>query len=93
MQVFIGPVLEEGRLKSIKNYISSYSPAHGEFKNLCFVSVAPMVCVSRAFVYDVVNANKIVVISSTKLPSYPHVQVTTGLTHGEHFKPNLNVVD
>ena len=53
-----------------------------------------MVCMSHAFVYDVVHVN---IISSTKLPSYPYAQVTTGLTlymadvpiHGEHFEPNL----
>ena len=54
-------------------------PAHGEIDDLCFVSVAQMVCISCAFVYDAVNVNKIVIISSTKLPSYPYVQVTTGL--------------
>ena len=75
-QVFIGPVLEEGRLKSIKTIIPSYSPAHGEFENLCFVFVASMVWVSRAFVYDVVNVNKIVIVSSTKPPSYAYAQVT-----------------
>ena len=37
-------------------YIPSYSPAHGE---LCFISVAPTVCVSRAFVYNTVNINEI----------------------------------
>ena len=67
MQVFIGKEINQ-------NYIPSYSPVHGEFKNLCFVMV------SRAFIYDTVNVNKIVIISSTKLPSYPYMQVTTGLT-------------
>ena len=61
-------------------YIPSYSPAHGEFENLCFVSVASMVCMSRAFVYDAVNVNKIVIVFSTKPLSYPYVQVSTGLT-------------
>ena len=37
-QVFVGPVLEEGRLKSIKTIIPSYFPGHGEFENLCFCS-------------------------------------------------------
>ena len=52
MQVYIGQVFEEGRHKLIKTiyYIPSYSSAHGEFENLCFVSVPSMVCVSRAFV-------------------------------------------
>ena len=62
------------------NYTPAYLPAHGELKNLCFVSVATTVCVSCAFVYDVVNVNKIVIISSTKLPSYTYLQETTGLT-------------
>ena len=45
-------------------------PTHGEFKNLCLISVALMVCMSRVFVYDTVDVNKIVVISSIKPPSY-----------------------
>ena len=61
------------------NYTPSYSPTHGEFKNLCFISVAPMVCMSRAFVYDAVDVNKIVAISLTKPPSYAYAQVTAGL--------------
>ena len=52
---------------------------HGEFKNLYFISIAPMVCMSCAFVYDAVDINKIVVISSTKPPSYAYVQMTSGL--------------
>ena len=60
-----------------------------------------MVCVSRVFVYNVVDVNKIVAVSSIKLPSYAYVQVTAGLNytladppiHGEHCKPNLNFVD
>ena len=51
----------------------------GEFVNLCFVSLAPKGCVSRVFLYDVININKIVTVSSTKLPSYPYAQVSTGL--------------
>ena len=46
MQVFIRPLLEEGRL----NYTPSHLPAHGEFKTLCFGSLVPTVCVSCAFV-------------------------------------------
>ena len=45
-----------------------------------FVSVGSMVCVSRVFVYDAVNVNKIVIVSSTKPLSYPYVQVSTELT-------------
>ena len=41
--------------KEDSNYIASYSPAHGEFENLCFGYVAPIVCMSHAFVYDAVN--------------------------------------
>ena len=56
---------------------------------------------SHAFVYDAVNINKIVIISSTKPPLYPYAQVTTELhytfadvlIHDEHFKPNCNIVD
>ena len=36
-----------------------YLPAHREFENLGFVSVAPMVCMSCVFVYDVININVI----------------------------------
>jgi len=51
--------------KQGSNYTSFYSPAHGEFENLCFDSVAPMVCVLRAFVYSVVDVNMVVVIFSS----------------------------
>ena len=44
MHGFIGPVLEDGRLKSIKTIcVPSYLPAHGEFETLCFVFVASTV--------------------------------------------------
>ena len=78
-QVFIGPVLKEGRLKSIKTIYHLIRLLMESLK-ICLVSVPPMVCMSHAFVYDTVNVNKIVVISSTKPPSYPYAQVTTGLT-------------
>ena len=57
---------------------------------------------SCAFVCDAVNVNKIVIVSSTKPPSYPYAQVSTGLIlytladvliHGECCKPNYNIVD
>ena len=80
-QVFIGPILKEGRWKSIQTIQSpSYSPVYEEFENVGFVSVVPTECVSRTFVYDIVNVNKIIIISTTKLPSYPYEQVITGLT-------------
>ena len=52
-----------------------------EFENLCFISVAPLVCVSRVFVYDAVDVdvNVIVAVSSIKLPSCACVQMTAGL--------------
>ena len=68
--VFIGPLLGEGRLKLIETIHHLIHLAHGEFENLCFISVVPTVCLSRAFVYNVVNVNEIVIISSTKPPSY-----------------------
>ena len=73
MQVIIEPLLMKGNIKSIK---PSYSPTHGEFENLYFISVAP---IARVFVYDAVDVNKIIAISSIKLPSYAYAQVTTGL--------------
>ena len=98
MQVCIGPVLEEGRLKSIKTI---YHLIRLEFENLCFVFVASTVWVSRVFVYNAVNINKIVIVSSTKPPSYAYAQVTARLKlnlvdlpiHGEYCKPNSNFVD
>ena len=79
MQVLIDPLLRKEVLNRLNPYIPSYLPTHGEFKNLCFVSVAPMVCMSHAFFYDAVDVNKIVAISSIKPPSYACVQVTAGL--------------
>ena len=101
MQVLIKPLLKKGSVKLIKPiYHPSYSSTHGKFKNLCFISVAPMVYVSRAFVYNVVDVKKIVAISSIKPPSYAYARVTAGINHtlidlpihGEHRKPNPNFV-
>ena len=66
-------------LNRLNLYVASYSPSHGEFENLCFISVAPMICVSRVFDYDAVDVNKIVTVSSIKLPSYTYTQVTAWL--------------
>jgi len=53
-----------------------------------------MVCVLHAFVYNVVDVNKIVVISSTKPHSYQRTNTFGYLPiHGVHVKPNLNTVD
>ena len=79
MQVFIGPVLKEGRLKLFKTIYHLIRLFIDSSKNLCFASLAPTVCVSRAFVYDTINVNKIVIVSSNKPPSYPYSQVPTGL--------------
>ena len=73
MQDIIELLLRKGNFKSIK---PSYSPTHGEFENLCFVSEAP---IARVFVYNAVDVNKIIAISSTKPPSYTYAQVTVGL--------------
>jgi len=43
----------------------SYSPGHGEFKNLCFIFVTQRVRVSHAFVYYVVGVNKIINFGKT----------------------------
>ena len=64
MQVFIGPLLEEGRLKSI---IIMHYLIHLLMESLKLF-YSPNVSVSYAFVYDGVNISKIIVISSTKLP-------------------------
>ena len=73
--MFIKPFLSEARLETIKT-IPTYLPAHGESENLCVVSVAPTVCVSRVFVYNAVDVNKIVVAFLIKHPSYLYMQVT-----------------
>ena len=69
MQVFIRPLLKERRLIHLLMESSNI---------FCFVPVAPTVCVSRVC-NDAGNVNKIVIISSTKPPSYPYAHVTTGL--------------
>ena len=74
-QVLTEPLLRKGSVKPIKPIYH----LQGEFENLCFISVAPMVCMSRAFVYDVVDVNKIVAAYSIKPPSYAYAQVTAGL--------------
>ena len=65
----LGHYSQKENSNPLKLYNILYSPAHGKFENLGFVSVAPMVCMSLALIYDAVNVNKIVVIYPTKLPS------------------------
>ena len=56
-----------------KNYIPSYSP---EFENLSLCSIAQRVSMLCAFVYNVVDINKIVTVPLTKPPPYMNVQLT-----------------
>ena len=78
MQSLIKPLLKKGSLKLVKPIHHLIHLLWG-VRNHCFISVAPMVCMSCVFVYDAVDVNKIVAISSTKPPSYAYVQVTAGL--------------
>jgi len=55
LQRLIGPAISKGSFKSTKLYILSYSPGYGELENLCFVSIAWTVSVSRVFVYNAVD--------------------------------------
>jgi len=55
LQGLLGPAISQIN----KNYIPSNLPGNGEFKNFCFVSIAKMVSVSRAFVYNTVGINKL----------------------------------
>ena len=57
-----------------KNYTPSYLPGYGEFKNLCFISVAWMVSVSRAFVYNGVDVKKIATAFLAKPPPQINAQ-------------------
>ena len=54
----------EASLKLIKSHTLSYLSALGEFQYLRLFLVTLMVCMSHAFVYDAVDLNKIIVISS-----------------------------
>jgi len=54
-QGLMGPAISEGSFKLEKIYIPSYSPGYGEFK-ICFIFV---VSVSRAFVYNAIDVNKL----------------------------------
>ena len=40
LQGLMGPAISKGSFKSTKKYIPSYSSGYGEFKNLCFISIA-----------------------------------------------------
>jgi len=59
---------QQRKLQINKNYVPSYSSSYGEFKNLCLVTVAWTVSVSRAFVYNAVDVNKIATAFLAKLP-------------------------
>ena len=54
--------------KETSIYIPTYSPGYGEFENVSFVSVAWTVSVSRAFVYNAVDINKIATAFLAKPP-------------------------
>ena len=80
MQVSIGPVLKEGRRKSIKTIYHLIRLFMESSKiSVSFLQLQRYACHVSAFVYDAVNVNKIVIVSSTKPPSYPYAQVSTGL--------------
>jgi len=73
----MGPTIGERSFKSPKIIIiSSYSPVYGEFKNLCFVSIAQRVRVSRAFFYNAVDVKEIIAILFAKPSSYMSAQLT-----------------
>jgi len=61
-----------GEHENNKNCIPSYLPDHGEFKNLCFISVAQTVWVLCAFVNGAVDVNKIVLFFSK--PAFIHIR-------------------
>ena len=99
MQVFIGPIIKEGRLKSIRTIHHLICLLMESSKFLfCFCSPNGMLVTCICLRCDKHKQDHY----STKSPSYPHAQVTTELTlytladvliHGEHFKPNCNIVD
>ena len=78
-QVLIEPLLKKGSVKSIKPIYHLTRLLMGSLKIFCFISVATTDCVLHALVYDAVDVNKIIAISSIKLPSHAYVQVTAGL--------------
>ena len=69
---------------NLLNYTPSYS--WGVRKSF-FISVAPMVCVSREFVYGAVDVNK-VSIFLIKLPSYAYAQVNAKLKLNHSWSTN-----
>ena len=80
MRVFYrGQYLKKEDSNRLKLYTTLFA-CSWRVRNLCFISVALMVCVSCAFVCDAVNVNKIAIVSSTKPLSYSYAQVSTGLT-------------
>ena len=59
MHIFLKPLLMKAGLKSIETIHNPIClPPHKEFENFGFVS--PMLCMWCAFIYDVVDGNKIV---------------------------------
>ena len=93
MQALIKPLLRETRLKLIK---TMHCYIHLLIKSSNCFSISNGIT-SLAFVCNVVDANKIVIVSSVKLPLYEYAQVTTGLVdlpiQWYHLKPNPNAVD
>ena len=76
MQYVTSPVktrIVQRKLQINKNYVPSYSPGYGEFE--MFVSVDKTVSVSRVFVYNLLDVNKIVTVSLTIPSPYINVQL------------------
>ena len=59
-------------VKKVSNQQKLYTAGHGEFE---IVSIMQMVRVSHAFVYNMINVNKIIAIILTKPLSYMNAQL------------------
>ena len=62
-QGLMGPTISAESFKSTKIIILPHLPDCGKFENNCFVSVAWMVRMSHALIYNEVDINKITTIS------------------------------
>ena len=76
-KILMGPAIGKGNFKPTKTIL----PGHGEFENLCFDSIPQKVRVSRAFLYNAVDINKIITVLLAKLLSYMNGQSFCGLLH------------
>ena len=94
--------LAGGRIKPSmdKSWVSSCSPVHREYKNLCFIAIHETIPKLQTFVYVAMTKEFTDDHFSVNLPSFSNKEACLGKNytlvdaqiHGEHNEPRFNSV-